>query len=447
MAGMLDGAAVLRTAPGEDVTLAGLIGSGGQGEVYRARHHGTDKALKWYYPESATREQQEIVEDLVGRRFPDDRFLWPQALVLGDAGQFGYLMRLRPPRFAGLSAHFRREVNVGQRELLTACIHLVEAYRALHSQGIAYRDINQGNVFFDPHNGDVLVCDNDNAIVEGRAAGITGTVDFMAPELIRGDAGAIPRTQTDLHSLAVLLFEMLITQHPLQGALEYRIGCVNTAAKIQLYGTDPVFAFDPVDDRNRPVPGEQDNLQAGWDALPGSLRRLFTKALCDGLHHPERRVRETQWRDTLSSARDMIACCHDCGRQNILDPEQAGQQRCWHCQHTLAAPLALEITAAGSPVRRSVLLAPDARIFTHHLMASVPRHDFTDAATVAAVTEHPRARGRYGLKNLTDEPWEAELPAREAAEVPPGRSIDLIDGIRLTIGGSKAVMGPLTPGH
>ena len=444
MAGMLDSTTALRTASGEEVTLAGLIGSGGQGEVYRSRHHGDEKALKWYYPDSATPEQREIVEDLIARRWSDDRFLWPQALVLGNDGQFGYLMRMRPPRFAGLSDHFRREVDVRHRELLAACIHLVEAYRTLHSQGIAYRDINQGNVFFDPRSGEVLVCDNDNAIVEGRVAGITGTVDFMAPELIRGDSGAIPRTQTDLHSLAVLLFEMLITQHPLKGALEYGIGCIDTAAKIQIFGTDAVFVFDPVDTRNRPVPGEQDDLQAGWDALPESMRRLFTKAFTDGLHHPERRVRETQWRDALSGARDMIACCQRCGRQNILGRQQASPQRCWSCQQLLAVPLALEITAAGSPARRTVLLAPDARIFTHHLMASVPRHDFTDASAVAAVTEHPRARGRYGLKNLTDEAWQAELPAGEPAEVPPGRSIELIEGIRLDIGGSKAVMGPLT---
>lgn len=441
---MLDSAAALRTASGEDVTLAGLIGSGGQGEVYRAWHRGTEKALKWYYPDSATPEQQEIVEDLVARRIHKDRFLWPQALVTSDDGQFGYLMQMRPRRFAGLSDHFRRAVSVRHRELLTACVHLVEAYRALHSQGIAYRDISQGNVFFDPGNGDVLVCDNDNAIVEGRAAGITGTVDFMAPELIRGDPGAIPRTQTDLHSLAVLLFEMLITQHPLQGALEHRISCIDAAARIQLYGSDPVFVFDPVDTRNRPVPGEQDALQAGWDALPGSLRRLFTKALTDGLHHPERRVRETQWRDTLSAARDMITGCQQCGRQNIVDREEAGRQRCWKCQHTLDVPLALEITAAGSPIRRSVLLTPDARIFAHHLMASVPQHDFSDAATTAAVSEHPRAPGRYGLKNLTSDAWEAELPGQEPAEVPPGKSIELIEGIRLDISGSKAVMGPLT---
>lgn len=446
MAGSLDRTTTLHTASGDEVTLEGFIGAGGQGEVYRVQHRGLDKALKWYYTDSATPAQREIVEDLVTRRFHDDRFLWPQALVSGDKGTFGYLMRLRPPNFVGLAAHFRREVNVQHRELLTACIHLVEAYRALHSQGIAYRDISQGNVFFDPATGEVLVCDNDNAIVEGKDAGIAGTVDFMAPELVRGDPSATPRTQTDLHSLAVLLFEMLTTQHPLKGALEYRFNCIDPETKAQLFGTDPVFVFDPDDTRNRPVEGEQDNLQAAWDAIPQSLQRLFTKAFTEGLHQPERRVRETQWRDAMSTARDMIAYCQHCDRQSIFDPDRVGQQPCWRCDQTLAVPVALEIAVSGGSVRRAVLLPRDALIYAHHLVAAPPRHDFADAAVVAAVTEHPRRQGRYGLKNLTGAPWNATRPNGAAVEVPPGRSIDIARGTQIQIGSTAAVMTTLAPG-
>ena len=446
MSGMLAEGTTLRTASGDEVTVSGFIGAGGQGEVYRVRHRGSAKALKWYYAQSATPEQRAIVEDLVARRFGDDRFLWPQALVAGDRGGFGYLMRMRPAEYVGLSAHFRREVAVTQRELLSACVHLVEAYRTLHSQGIAYRDISQGNVFFDPATGNVLVCDNDNAVIEGKDAGIAGTVDFMAPELVRGDRGATPRTQTDIHSLAVLLFEMLTTQHPLKGALEYRIDCINDQAKAQLFGTDPVFVFDPADARNRPVKGEQDDVQAAWDAIPGPLRRLFTKAFTEGLHQPERRVRETQWRDALSRARDMIAYCQRCDRQNIIDRDQARKQPCWSCREIMAVPPALEITPAGAPASRAVLLARDARIFAHHLVPDPARHDFTAAAAVAAVTGHPRVPRRYGLKNLTAGHWDVNRSDGSPAQVPPGRSIDLADGLQLQIGAAAAVIGPLAPG-
>ncbi len=101
-------------------------------------------------------------------------------------------MDLRPDRFKGLPDLFRRRLKTSTRALLTAALYTVEAYQALHSRGIAYRDISWGNIFFDPATGDVLVCDNDNAVVEGDATGISGTMEFMAPELVRGEPGRGP---------------------------------------------------------------------------------------------------------------------------------------------------------------------------------------------------------------------------------------------------------------
>jgi DNA-binding helix-hairpin-helix protein with protein kinase domain len=435
MTGMLARDARLSTSSGEEVTVVAFIGAGGQGEVYQVRHRGAIRALKWYYPPSATDTQQEIVEDLVARKFADDRFLWPLALVTGDG--FGYLMKLRPPNFEGLPALFRREVRIKPRELVTACIHLVEAYRALHSRGIAYRDISQGNVFFDPATGDIMVCDNDNAVVDGRQAGIEGTMDFMAPELVRADVGAIPCTQTDLHSLAVLLFMMLMNHHPLLGARENRRPFDETAQTL-LYGREPVFIFDPADDSNRPVPGYHDTVLATWDAAPASLRELFTRAFTDGLHKPGLRIRETQWRDALCAVRDMIIPCQRCGRQNMTDPVEVGTRSCWSCGTLLTPPPVIQITTAHPPLTRTIALTAGARVFPHHLIPDPPRHDFTAATAVAVVAEHPRVPGRLGLKNLTDNAWTARRSDASSDEVPPGRSIDITAGTRLQFGTAEA---------
>jgi len=438
MTGMLAPNTLLSTSSGEEVTVVKFIGAGGQGEVYQVRYRGAIRALKWYYPASATDTQREIVEDLVARKFGDDRFLWPLALVTGDG--FGYLMKLRPPNFEGLPALFRREVRIKPRELVTACIHLVEAYRALHSQGIAYRDISQGNVFFDPGSGDILVCDNDNAVVDGRQAGIEGTMDFMAPELVRADAGAIPCTQTDLHSLAVLLFMMLMNHHPLLGAREYHIRLFDESAQALLYGREPVFVFDPTDDSNRPVPGYHDTVLATWDAAPGSLRGLFTRAFTDGLRKPGLRIRETQWRDALSAVRDMIISCQRCGRQNMTDPGEVGVRSCWSCGTLLTLPPVIQITTTHPPLTRTIALAPGARVFPHHLISDPSRHDFTAAAAVAVVAEHPRVPGRLGLKNLTGNAWTARRSDGSSDEIPPGRSIDITADTRLQFGAAEAVI-------
>lgn len=443
MTGMLAGGTRLTSSSGEEVAVTAFIGAGGQGEVYQVTHRGAIRALKWYYPSSATDEQQAIVEDLVARKFNDDRFLWPLALVTGDG--FGYLMKLRPPNFEGLPALFRRQVRIKPRELVTACIHLVEAYRALHSQGIAYRDISQGNVFFDPATGDILVCDNDNAVVDGRQAGIEGTMEFMAPELVRADPGASPSTQTDLHSLAVLLFMMLMNHHPLLGAREYRIRLFDENAQTLLYGREPVFVFDPANDSNRPVRGYHDTVLATWDATPGSLRELFTGAFSDGLSRPGLRIRETQWRDALSAVRDMIISCQRCGRQNMTDPGEVSNRVCWLCGDPLTPPPVIRVTTANPPITRTIALTPGARVFRHHLSPDPSRHDFTADAAAAIVVEHPRVPGRLGLKNLTSDAWAARRPDGSAAEIPPGRSIDITEGIRLQLGAAKAVISRMRP--
>jgi len=127
----------------------------------------------------------------------------------------------------------------------------------------------------------LLICDNDNVTVDGGAeGGILGTPRFMAPEVVRGQAS--PGTRTDLFSLSVLLFYMLMVHHPLEGKRESEIKCFDLPAMNRLYGTEPVFIFDPYDDTNRPVLGCHDNALLYWQIYPQSLRDIFIKAFTDG---------------------------------------------------------------------------------------------------------------------------------------------------------------------
>ena len=446
MNGMLAQGRKLVTEQGHEITVGTLFGHGGQGEVYQAHTPQGERALKWYYPQLADERQRRILEGLIDRNWGDDRFLWPQTLVTDPSGRhpgFGYLMDVRPQRFHDLPALFRRDPAVAAttpRTLVTAALHTVEAYRALHSKGIAYRDINWGNIFFDPVTGDVLVCDNDNAVFEGEAAAVAGTMDFMAPELVRGDQGAQPGIQSDLHSLAVLLFLLLMNHHPLEGALELRIHSMDEAAKRRLYGQDPVFVYDPHDTRNRPVPGEQDTVIATWRILPESLKTLFVKTFTDGLRNPHMRVRESQWRDALSRVRDAITVCASCGKQNLVEPD-GPPPACWKCGRTVVLPPRLELTCGMGTVRvrRSVFLGPDARIYGHHLVEDPERHDFTDV--VGEVSEHPKQRGRYGLTNRGRKAWRIRKDDGSLQEVAPGRTAAIKPGLVLELGnGTEAVV-------
>ncbi|GAA1986699.1 protein kinase domain-containing protein [Catenulispora subtropica] len=434
----LSSGSVLRTEDGAKVSVEGMFGFGGQGEVYKVSVEGRPFALKWYYPEWATPQQRMILEGLVGRQIRDPRFLWPRHLVTGPRG-FGYLMDVRPDRFIDLPRLFKRDRAVRgltPRTLLVVALNTAEAFRHLHVQGISYRDISWGNLFFDPRTGEVLVCDNDNAVFEGAPTSIGGTMQFMAPELVRNDPGAVPCTQTDLHALAVLLFMLLMNHHPLDGAAALKVGIMDDDAWLRLNGTDPVFVFDPKIDTNRPVPGEQDTVLGTWAATPPILRALFEQAFTVGLQDPGRRVAENQWRDAFRDAHDAVVVCANCQRQNMVQPgPEVAPTPCWSCKQTLKLPPRLEISSGMGRVRtvRSIRLSPGAKVLSFHLRSDPDVHDFEDV--VAEVVPHPTEAGRLGLRNKQPREWMVHREdARKPNAVPMEKGVMLREGLLIEFG-------------
>jgi hypothetical protein len=414
-----------------------FLGGGGQGEVYRATLDGRPCALKWYFPHMATDVHRAALAELVERGAPNAKFLWPLGLATlpGGAG-FGYVMALREPRFKGIVDLMTRRAEPSFRALATAGLDLADSFLQLHSRGLCYCDISFGNVFFDPRTGEVLVCDNDNVAVDGAGAGgVLGTPDFMAPEIVRGEAG--PSTRTDLYSLAVLLFYMFHVHHPLFGRKVLAIHSLDLPARVRLCGTEPLFIFDPQDRSNEAVSravdpyGEAgDNALAYWPLYPSFLRDLFTRAFTDGLRDPDHgRVREGEWRGAMARLRDAIFYCASCGLESFYDAAalRAGEPapRCWGCQAELVLPPRIRI---GKHV---VMLNHDSRLFPHHVD---PDRLYDFSAPVAEVTRHPTDPGRWGLKNLSAASWAATTAEGAARSVEPGRSLALAVGTRVQLG-------------
>lgn len=411
-------------------TVERLLGGGGQGEVYKADLGGRGVALKWYYEPSATDEQRRTIEALVSRGAPDERFLWPLGLAEADGVPgFGYVMRLRPPHFKGIDDLLLHRAKPSFRALATAGYHLADSYWQLHAKGLCYRDLSEGNAFFDPDTGEVLICDNDNVSVDGGGySGVDGTPRFMAPEIVRG--GVKPSADTDLYSLGVLLFYMLFMNHPLEGQRECKIRVMDIPAMQKLFGYEPVYIFDPRDDSNRPVPGVHDNALIFWDIYPNALKRLFEVHFTEGLLDPTKRVRETMWRQAFVELRDSIVYC-GCGQQNFYDRDavQAGVQRaCWHCKQPLQLPPRIRIDGLGV-----VMLNHDTELFPHHLGGgSNHRHDFSEPW--ATLRQHPSQPGVWGLANASPSKWVMTRPGGEMQDVPPGKSARLAAGASINFG-------------
>ncbi|MCH8046144.1 MAG: protein kinase [Planctomycetes bacterium] len=408
--------------------VAQFLGGGGQGEVYKADLNGAPVALKWYFRRSATMEQRLLLEDLIARGSPDHRFLWPMELVSDPhVAGFGYVMGLRDPRHKGIVDLMKRRAEPSFRALATAGYQLADSYYQLHSSGLCYRDISFGNVFFDPKNGDVLICDNDNVAVNRQATGgVLGTPKFMAPEIVRGEAS--PSRDTDLYSLAVLLFYMLMVHHPLEGKRESSIKCFDLPAMNKIYGAEPLFIFDPNDDTNRPDPKYHRNALEYWPIYPQSLRNLFVRSFTEGLRDPQHgRVKETEWRAAMIHLRDLILPCANCGEENFFDPDVNYQLgNCWSCKNPLRSPFRLHIGT-----KTVVVLNHDTKLFAHHLDGQ-KSYDFSRIA--AEVSLHPADPNVWGLKNLTGQKWVVTLPEGTISDVVPGRNVRLAAGTKINFG-------------
>lgn len=430
------GTALLCVESRQPCIIRELLGEGGQGEVYRVQVGGEDRALKWYNDLvlRVDRGLQRRLQLAIDMGAPSSHFLWPQELVAETAGRrFGYVMRLRQPGTVKVQALLSQEVRPSFRVVAFAAWQLTDALFSLHAKGLAYQDLNAGNVFLDPRRGTVEVCDNDNVDIDGAPSVMGGVMEFQAPEVVLRRAG--PSRASDLHSLAVMLFRMLHVGHPLLGRRELEFtNLADPAVMRRLYGSEACFVFDPANTANGPLPDRHGPVLGHWSIYPGFLRELFTRAFTAGLHDPSQRVQESEWRRAMRRLHDSVQTCDACGAQNFHDPTRrsTGQAAfaCWNCGRNLpTAPLRLGLRrrrAGGSEAPDHVVVLEDGA----PLFADQIGHAHVEPQVPVA-----QALGRPvpSLRNLTDIAWVAR-DEDGAHSVAPGEEVALRPGLSLQFG-------------
>lgn len=400
-----------------------LLGSGGQGEVYKVYSDGHYYALKWYFKHMATDNQKNILYNLIEKGSPDKMFLWPQDMIIEDAF-FGYIMPLRPQNYKSIVDMMKRKAEPTFRVLCKAAYNLTVGYQKLHSKGYSYRDISFGNVFFNPESGEVLICDNDNVSVNGdNTSTVYGTPRFMAPEIVTGKSK--PSTDTDLYSMAILLFYMFMLHHPLEGKREASIKCLDIHAMNSLYGTNPVFIFDPVDKSNKALVGYHDNALIYWDLYPKYFKDLFTKSFTEGINYPTKRIVEREWQEAIAKLRTHIIYCDKCSMESFYDEEKEKNNAghvCWSCQSIINLPKRLIIGHNQLMLNKGfVLLSHDVE------------RDFNLNKIIGTVVSNPTNERLLGLKNESSSQWTYIKTDGTKVQVPIGKTVPIIKGTKVEI--------------
>lgn len=417
----------IKTLFGGTVKVAKYLAEGGQGAVYVVDYNGEKKALKWYKKNALGKNPTAFYDNIkqnVMRGSPSPEFLWPLDVTEWVDGTFGYIMDLRPEGYYEVTEFMLRHVKFKSfRTVIDAALHIVSAYRILHNEGYSYLDLNDGNFFINPQNGQVLICDNDNVAPEGTDTGIIGKPRYMAPEIVLGKNK--PNSLSDRFSMSVILYILFCLNHPLEGK-RYLVPGLTAAHQEKLYGSEALFMMDPDDNSNGPHPVIHKNSITMWRCLPDYMRKIFESAFSQkALQRPAARPKELDWLKVLTRFRSEIVQC-SCGNEIFI--EDGKPCRCDGCRKMANVPFRLELSEYSIPAIK------DTRVYRCQLGVC----DANDALKpVAHIVEKKDAPGVFGIRNKTDRRWDAVTTKGVARKVAPDEVIPVKPGITFTIENEK----------
>ena len=240
----------------------------------------------------------------------------------------------------------------------------------------------------------------------------------MAPEIVEGlDT---PSIASDLHSLAVLLFYLLLFGHPLEGLKESNIKILDAAAQKYLYGSESVYIFDNKNPTNRPDPSIHKSTIIMSYILPNFLMTTFNNAFTLGLHDPSRRVPDSKWCIDLKKLIDSVCHCPSCGQENFAINDDESDISCWKCKKSFT-PLKL-------------------RLGNNSMLISSGLQVARDGEPLGIVVRHPKDPKVLGLTNKTSTTWRATLASGQISSIPSQKSIVLGTGLTIDIGQGLTIM-------
>ena len=421
---------VIRLKNGKTCKVKKEIGRGGQGFVYVVDYGGKDHALKWYHVPGIINSEAfyKNLERNVNSNPPADNFLWPIAITERQEGSYGYVMPLRPKKFQEMSEFMLLHTKFESiKALINACLQICVAFMRLHRNGLSYQDMNDGNFFFDPKTGDVLICDNDNVAPDDFSTGILGKVGYMAPEIVEGKS--MPNRYTDYYSLAVCLFILIYMNRPFEGAWFTSCPCSNNPEMARkLYGFSSVFIMDPKNAKNRPVKGVHNNVIKRWPMFPALLANAFCKTFCqEAITNQSKRLIDRQWYDVLLQTRSMLVNCPNCGMETFIDIHRP-EKPCVCCGKPFRSINALK---AG---KFTIPLVEGQKVYD----CLVERHENCDLIA----GEVAKKNGELGIINRSSYSWTLKLPNGNFKVVEKGKGLLVRTGFRIEFGnqGEKALI-------
>jgi eukaryotic-like serine/threonine-protein kinase len=264
-------------------TILRLIGDGGMGTVYEARHErlGTSVALKFLH------------EDIAERPGLSERFL--QEAKLAATIVSPHVVRVTdmdvmtggPPYLVmdfvtgeSLEHLLEREKKLPPERAVAFALQIASGLEAAHAIGAVHRDLKPGNVLVTQAAegprlmlidfGIAKVRDGTGAKGITRTGVVLGTPEYMPPEQLF--AANEVDARADIYALGVMLFEMLSGHRPAEGdTAEAIVGKVLAGDVLSLSTLEPSLPGALVEVVRKATAGDRDARYPSVTALRGAL--------------------------------------------------------------------------------------------------------------------------------------------------------------------------------
>ena len=205
-----------------------LVGQGGMGRVYRAKHLTLDRpvVLKMLHKDFSTDPQ--VVQRFQREARAASRLNHPNSIAVldfGEAEDGTLFMAMEFLAGRDLARIVADEFPLGEGRIVRIGAQILSALAEAHVQGIVHRDLKPENVMVEPRRGEpdfVKVLDFGIAKITSPGANepkltqaglVCGTPEYMSPEQARG---AELDSRTDLYSMGVILYQLATGELPFQ---------------------------------------------------------------------------------------------------------------------------------------------------------------------------------------------------------------------------------------
>ena len=416
------------------------VGKGGQAKIWKVRD---ETSKKFYACKDYRKDPKNVrgnIEDLIKIGAIKDRngnvldsVVMPITLVEGQGESFGYIMELVDLKdYTTLVKAWRKPEKYPTPAAICNIVkNFALFFERLHiGHGFCYKDVNEGNIFFNPKSGDIKIIDNDNIGLASKQT-IKGTPYYMAPEVVLGKS---PNADSDKFSFAVFMYRLLVGGYPFEGAytenycLKHDVLTNDPEAAKEIFGRHPVFAWHPTDKRNS-IENFNDPQHRGqaacWKRLPQAVKDLFLKTFVTNL--PEARAAErtsdVAWRNVFEALEKNLIECPHCKNKTFSE-----LNKCFECEKPLPKKfrgVTFLVLSAGEK-KKQITLAVGAKVRGDKISKNLPSGDLVQ------IMYNERTK-KIGARNLSQTAWTIKKADGTTLTCEPNKIITLEDNTRIAI--------------